>query len=243
LSGWPAIFYSPHQDDEALGMAGAIAEHKEVGRPVYLVLLSDGHPSASMQDILNGHADCGWHGGRHNFRLSVDQMIWARTIEFVASARALNVDRVFIARNGGIGDLLSVGDYPELVRLIRRTILWFETAYPGASHKLISGKYDVGVGGSSNPTHLACWEAAHDLTGYISDFRFYRPYRYGGYVQPVSPSWSRPLGLRWLTQKRAALDEYRRFDPANGRYAFGYHSVGGLIDAASSTPLEYIDLP
>src|SRR5437016_5536888 len=43
-------------------MAGAIAEHQEVGRPIYLLLLSDGHPSASMHDILNGNADCGWHG-------------------------------------------------------------------------------------------------------------------------------------------------------------------------------------
>ena len=104
-------------------------------------------------------------------------------------------------------------------------------------------EYDVGGNGTSNPTHLACWEAAHDLTGYIADFRFYRVYRYGGDVQPVAPSWSRPLELRWLTQKQAALDQYRRFDPAKGRYAFGYHSVGGLIDAASRTPSEYVDLP
>ncbi|MFI8461567.1 hypothetical protein [Kitasatospora sp. NPDC085464] len=28
----PAIFYSPHQDDEALGLAGSILEHKAAGR-------------------------------------------------------------------------------------------------------------------------------------------------------------------------------------------------------------------
>lgn len=44
--GPPAIFYTPHQDDESLGMAGAIVEHIEAGRPVFLVLLTDGKPSA-----------------------------------------------------------------------------------------------------------------------------------------------------------------------------------------------------
>lgn len=48
LSEWPAIFYSPHQDDEAIAMGGAIYEHVSVGRPVYLVLLTNGHPSLNM---------------------------------------------------------------------------------------------------------------------------------------------------------------------------------------------------
>jgi GlcNAc-PI de-N-acetylase len=40
--GKPAIFYSPHQDDDAIGLAGSVLEHKAAGRPVYLVLVSNG---------------------------------------------------------------------------------------------------------------------------------------------------------------------------------------------------------
>src|SRR5688572_2974061 len=99
---WPAIFYTPHQDDEAIAMAGAIAEHKSAGRPVYLVLLTDGHPSVRMQEMLNGERRCPWHNTFHTFRLTIDQMIWARTIELLESARQLGVDRVFIAETGGL---------------------------------------------------------------------------------------------------------------------------------------------
>ena len=38
----PAIYYSPHQDDETIGMGASIAEQVRLGRPVYVVLLSRG---------------------------------------------------------------------------------------------------------------------------------------------------------------------------------------------------------
>jgi LmbE family N-acetylglucosaminyl deacetylase len=71
----PAIFYSPHQDDEALGMAGAIREHKEAGRPVYLVLLTNGINSG-MLDIMNGGTYCSWHETSHNFNLTMERGKW-----------------------------------------------------------------------------------------------------------------------------------------------------------------------
>ena len=49
----PAVFYAPHKDDEAIRMAGAIRQHKEAGRPVYLVLLTSG-ANRSLLEILNG---------------------------------------------------------------------------------------------------------------------------------------------------------------------------------------------
>ena len=41
----PAIFLSPHQDDESLTMGAAIREHVLAGRTVFVVLLTDGSAS------------------------------------------------------------------------------------------------------------------------------------------------------------------------------------------------------
>lgn len=45
-SDWAAIYYAPHPDDDALGMAHSIKAHLEAGRPVYVVLFTDGEASA-----------------------------------------------------------------------------------------------------------------------------------------------------------------------------------------------------
>lgn len=75
----PAIFYSPHQDDESIGMAGAIREHKEAGRSVHLVLLTNGI-NQGLLDIMNGAngpcplaANC--RQPDHALGLSMDDMI------------------------------------------------------------------------------------------------------------------------------------------------------------------------
>jgi LmbE family N-acetylglucosaminyl deacetylase len=54
----PAVFWVPHQDDEALGFGAAIAEHKQAGRPVYLVLVSNG-VNAGLQATMNGQQNDG----------------------------------------------------------------------------------------------------------------------------------------------------------------------------------------
>src|SRR3990167_9550975 len=50
-SAAPAIFWLPHQDDEAIGFAGAIAKAKAEGRPVFLVLISNGINSILAEDL------------------------------------------------------------------------------------------------------------------------------------------------------------------------------------------------
>ena len=42
----PAVFFTPHQDDETLFMGAAIIQHVRAGRKVYVVLLTNGGASA-----------------------------------------------------------------------------------------------------------------------------------------------------------------------------------------------------
>jgi LmbE family N-acetylglucosaminyl deacetylase len=222
-------------------MAGAIAEHKDAGRPVFLVLITDGRPGQRMRRLLNGEQRCSWHDARHDFGVSVDQMIWARTVEFMESARVLDVDRVFTAGLGGVPDTKAYDDFEGFIGLVCDLIVSMEGRYPGSSHKLVSGYLEADEAGR-NPTHVACWEAARRLRSEITDFRFYRVYEYLKPRDERRASWRRQLTSTWLTRKRAALDAYKRFEPTERRYGFGYHSVPDLIDAAYDDDGEYVDL-
>src|SRR6516165_10844763 len=88
------VFYSPHQDDEALGMAGAIREAVETGREVYLVLISNGSPSAALLDRYNSTFFCALCNQQHSFRYSAQQLVEARLMEFRASSAALGIRHV-----------------------------------------------------------------------------------------------------------------------------------------------------
>jgi hypothetical protein len=154
-------------------------------------------------------------------------------MEFVASARRLDVDRVFMVNDGQGLDLGM--SYNKLVDCVKQTIKRFEHLYPGASHNLVSGNLDRLPRGSAtvtNAIHQACWDAAIKLNGKISDFRFYRVYVY----------WKDRADREWQLCKQTALNEYKLFSPEAGRFAVGYHSVRQLIDAAAADSKEYLDL-
>ncbi|MDX8030845.1 PIG-L family deacetylase [Lentzea sp. BCCO 10_0856] len=242
----PAIFYSPHQDDESLAMAGSIREHKEAGRQVILVLLTRGE-NGGLLDIMNGAADCPLGqdcpgGGSHGFGLVQDDIVRGRTAEFKAAAQRLGVDRVVIRDRPDA----AWGDYAGFVQEVRSTILEFEARYPGASHKLVNGYRDVIYGyppGDANLTHKACREAAEGLEGQIRDFRYYWVYGYTWPQDQRTADYVLPLSDKQFARKRQALAEYGRWDPRRGRYALGLHSVKFMIDPAAADPHEYIDLP
>jgi LmbE family N-acetylglucosaminyl deacetylase len=243
----PAIFYSPHQDDESLAMAGSIREHREAGRRVILVLLTRGE-NGGLLDIMRGDADCPLGqrcpgGGNHSFDLTQDDIVRGRTAEFKAAALRLGVDQVVIRDRPDA----AWGDYAGFVQEVRNTILEFEARYPGASHKLVDGYRDVIYGyppDDANLTHKACREAAEGLEGQIRDFRYYWVYGYTWPQEQRTADYVLPLSGKQFARKRQALAEYGRWDPRCGRYALGYHSVGTLmIDPAVADPHEYIDLP
>jgi LmbE family N-acetylglucosaminyl deacetylase len=237
----PAIFYAPHQDDEAIGMAGAICEQKEAGREVVLVLLTNGL-NEDLVKLMNGKIYCRWHHRRHHHNLSMEQMMWARKVEFVQSARRLGADKVFILDDGqGLDDLETYNSYESVVERIASTIQHFELKFPGASHNLVAGNDLNPYAGSTNPTHQACWEAASSLRPGITDFKFYRIYEYWKSPDQRTAQFQITLTPSRLKAKRAALLEYKHYHPPSGRFALGYHSVPTLIEAAYKSDQEYHD--
>ncbi|WXH34112.1 hypothetical protein WA016_08123 [Myxococcus stipitatus] len=269
MSQWPVIFYIPHPDDEAIGMAGGIREHVEAGRPVYLVLITDGlnsclrammnseplGPGLSECDFSDNIANCplyvpsnpSAHPADHNHGMSEENIGMMRRVELLNSARVLGVKDVFIEDVGkGFGDA-EIASSPQLVADI---IKKFEARFPGASHKVPSGAYDIvqddeGNCGAPNGAHKAIWDGAVlvKAEGLITDFKGYRIYHH---LSPNPCNTTPPETVdisAWMTYKRASIDQYRLWDPDSGRFALGQHSLqpSGMLDDAYLSNFEYRD--
>ncbi|MFD8705320.1 PIG-L deacetylase family protein [Kitasatospora sp. NPDC059648] len=142
----PATFYSPHQDDEALGLAGSILEHKAAGRPVYLVLVSRGE-NPNLATVMNtdpcpnvpAHPCAA--GGHHGLNWPTDgasMIVPGRTSEFMASAAAIGVDKVI---NFQMSDSVWQGAEPfkQFTANVKLKIAALAAKYPGASHRFTAG--------------------------------------------------------------------------------------------------------
>ncbi|MET7437703.1 PIG-L deacetylase family protein [Streptomyces sp. NPDC004082] len=244
----PAIFYSPHQDDEALGLAGSILEHKAAGRPVYLVLVSKGEndqlATRMNQDPCPLTTEDSRHpcaaGGHHGLSWPTDgtsMIVPARTAEFMASAKALGVDKVI---NFKLPDspYSSVDAYNRFVKSVKAKVKALAEQYPGASHKFTAGWLE------ETDTHKALADAAYFLIqeGVLKDVRFNYVYAYdkprsrradgAAYVLNIPPA--------HMALKRKAIYCYNTWAPDRNLYALGYHSVPAKMESAHEDPREFV---
>lgn len=227
-----AIYYSPHPDDEAIGMAGSIARAKLAGRRVVMVLLTDSLPSERAQRLFSGQLRCPVHHERHD--LPVD-LAAARALEFRAVCRELEADEVGVM---GIPETIA---YEELVARIRAVVGMYSAAYPLAEHHFVAGARDVASNGVTHPTHRACCEVGQYHAPAGCTIVFHRAYVYGHPMEKRTADLVRILEHPVMLKKRAALEAYKAWRPDQGLVAFGYHSVPELFDAAAQDPHEYED--
>ncbi|MGW1951173.1 PIG-L deacetylase family protein [Streptomyces sp. NPDC001920] len=239
----PAIFYSPHQDDEAIGMAGSILEHKAAGRPVYLVLVSLGENDGLAHHMNSGECylrtRCAAPGHRHNLNWPTDgtsKVVPARTAEFMASAKALGVDKVI---NFKVPDSAhDKATYPRFVDAVAAKVTSLARQYPGASHKFTAGWLEI------TGTHKALSDVAYRLMndGRISDVRFNHIYAYQNPIETRARGAAYVLNIpsAHMRLKRNAIYAYNTWDPSRNLYALGYHSVPDMMESAHADPREFV---
>jgi N-acetylmuramoyl-L-alanine amidase len=249
-SARPIIYFVPHQDDEILSLGIDIRNELSRGRNVQLVLMTDGENSGA-RDILNGQYDsesnlpslagekvyCSWHHIYHdpvkeNFQLqhlTFEQFSNLRTDEFKRALTALGVPEEQIHIEGLHVDNINIDN-------VERIINKYVALYPNADVRSLSW-FD------GHPTHSLIGQTIRSLqtTGVLERYqakyfisvytdRFYpveKPIKTQMELMEKSPD------LSFLT---AAANEYKRFDPQNGYYAIGYHSVDGQFDALMTDP-------
>lgn len=249
----PAIFYSPHQDDEAIGMAGSILEHKAAGRPVYLVLVSKGENGGIAQHLNEDPCflgdKCSAPGHHHQLGWQetwpTPEVVSARTSEFTLSAKAIGVDKVinFKLSDNAYG---TDSEYNAFVKQIMGKVRTLAQQYPGASHKFTAGWLDTTDPTKPvNATHKACSDAAYWLlkNGELTDVRFNHIYTYEAFSRDQrnrGADYVLNIPSAHMAKKRAAILAYNTWDPSRNLYTTGYHSVPRMLEEAYNDPREFV---
>ena len=230
----PAIFYAPHQDDETLGMGATIAELARSGKPVYVVLLTNG----SNQNMLS-------YLQTRNASATMQDVEEARNNEFIAACKTLGATRIYISNDGkGFDENKPLA---ALTADFKSTMNYFTGLYPAASHKTISGNCDsYNAACEKMPAHQAAATALHQLydAGKISDATLYRVYFYYGYSGICDHPCSREKTVDPLdkSKRQQAINEYKYVNEKEHRYGLGYwHSVNVLFDNSRDSNLEKVD--
>lgn len=219
------LYVVPHQDDETLAMGGAIASDVAAGRTVILVLVTKGNNTRGNRLVNESLAAEG--------RAPITQAEFqeGRKREFVAAARALGVPARNLRFLAVTDDVTAKAPMQAVVdRLV-------------AQHGNRVG-YNAMSWLDANPTHYAIADRldAKCRTGTLKECHFYQLNAY----QTMAPKYAQvspvvtPVG-KWVPDTggrvRKAAEEYRRWDPARGRYAIGWrHSIPRGFTALMAKP-------
>ncbi|KAH8557046.1 hypothetical protein BGW37DRAFT_475326 [Umbelopsis sp. PMI_123] len=241
-----SIYYIPHQDDDAIAFSLSIAHDLANGIPIQVHLMSDGANHNLQQYMASGLHYCKWHDTNHSFPLNDQDISRIRTQEFLASMAALTVppDNIHLMNlhDYQTPAAWSADLYDQLKGSVKDQILKNHAQYPNAIHHCSSGYFDFD--GPRNPVHLACWDAATEITQHnlmeAERFAFYRTYIF---YQPPLKRWSQmTMNLsQYLPQHAVSVKEYQTYDPVNGKYALGMHSVPILMNNSIIDGTIYLD--
>lgn len=229
----PAVYFSPHQDDETLSMSADILRHLNIGRPVYMVLFTDGGQTAAKYAI-NGKDDSGntyssgWWGGTHNPEvegyapLSWDDVYNARDTEFKSACGALGVPQSNIT----------------IIRTADRTVEGFKETFrsvisefpPGTAYKTMSplDTHDEHRKGAQ-----ALWELWNE--GVVTDVRFWLS-RLDIMNNTTTRGYPTTATADELKVIERATRAYKAWNPTAGSFAVGAHSVASQFDALLADP-------
>lgn len=227
------FYFAPHQDDELTNFGAAICADLDAGHEVFCVLCTDGGASGARGLLADG-GGCAWHDKRHTFALSREAFAAARDHEFTASCLALGIEPEHIVISP-----LRAPDSGCTVEAARRIILDATAACPN-EHTMIKTLLPV-TWRRQNPDHTAIAQAAAGLKaeGRFADVRFYcemilLPAPDHIRLQKIEPT---PQGRERLLR---AADEYGRWEPQNGRFAIGVHSVYDEMEEFRQKPFSWL---
>lgn len=249
----PVLYFVPHQDDEILSLGIDIRNELSRGRKVHIVLMTDGENSEA-RDLLNGEYDreskfaslagvkikCGLHNVYHDARLegfqfnhlSFEQFSNLRTNEFQRALAALGVPKEDIH----IESLHSANINKEGVEEIVKKYI---AQYPNADVRSLSW-FD------GHPTHSLIGQTIQSMekSGVIQRYqvKFYLSIFTDRFYSIQNPMEVQKVVLendKDTTLLLNAANEYKKYDPRNGFYAIGYHSVSSQFEALINNPYEH----
>ena len=234
------IYFAPHQDDELLTLGvDACRTLMDGETDVHVVLCTDGSKSNKRFEIGNGK-ECPLHPGIHQYTLDIPQFITARDIEFRNSCDALGFapGAVHFYPRRLIDSFLSV----EAAEATIRSVL---AQFPqGAAVRTISP-----FGGKKqHADHRNLGLAALNLyrAGEIQDLKlFVEPYCIDSCQAEYPDLHLTALPATQEEKHRISqgIAAYSLWNPEQGRYAIGYHSVTSIFKEFMNNPVAWYHSP
>jgi hypothetical protein len=237
MTGAPAVFFVPHQDDETLSMSVQILRHVEAGREVHVVFLSDGQASR-IYEVLTGAAVCTWHDRVHDpaaegySGLTRTQFGYARDKEARIACTKLGVPVSCIHQ-----ERLPVVDVSTATQVMLK---YAHLLGPGSTAFTMSPWESESGAGATEHGDLGIALRALAETGGVEAACRYQVFSHY-YDSPLWPDYA--MRNTATTAQRPLIDAaagpYKYWDPAGGRFAIGYHSVRPAFTRLQSGPLAY----
>lgn len=220
------VFYSPHTDDEAIGMAGSILRAKREGHRVILVLVTDNLPSARARSFFVDYPR---------------DLTAARLAEWHHSLGVLEVDE---CRYLALAEQVMVEDRAYAMALLLGTFGAFDYEFRKADgavvHHTVLGVSDIHRElGRGTMAHAVCEEVANLFAKAhpSTDVFLHAIYVYSFPPAERTAPIILDLSDDELAAKRQVLDCYKA---GEDRIGYGYASVPELFDAAATDSREYM---
>ena len=225
------FFFAPHQDDELTNLGIPLCRTLGEGASAHVVLCTDGGASGVKRMLING-GGCAWHPGEHNFTLDGPAFTAARDREFYESCRALGVPEgnILISPLRGPDGGLTAENALAVMRDAMKDIPPQERAVVTLAPLPQADQ---------NRDHAAVGYAARTLFDAGECVILTLVWEF--ILLPPEPEMAElvhlvPTPSQFENIKKAAA-AYRRWAPAEGRYAVGYHSVADEFDDFLRDPL------
>lgn len=242
-AGW-VIVYSPHPDDETIGMGQMIRRYVRTGYKVQLVLLTDGETSRAYQSYYRKYPVL-WRDLDHNgIKGDIADFGLERRLEFTRAAGILGVPPERIAfygvASGNKGGLRQ--DFMPLPR-VEGVMRYYEELHPGALHvtvmKYTDGRPDGPGDLHRQPEHTAACDSLAELARREGErTAFYKVYVYDLPAEQRTAPIIENDPDDHDVKRRALLGGYDDVDQS-GHVAIGWHSVPVLIGSVLTDTREY----
>ncbi|KYK36905.1 MAG: hypothetical protein AYK19_08110 [Theionarchaea archaeon DG-70-1] len=197
------VVYSPHPDDETLGLGATIHYYKRMGFKILVVVLTHGEGSIAREILCDLYGFC----------FSEKEFGLLRVEEFKAAMVTLGVYHA----------VYDFGDQNLEEEKIKRIILYYDRNLDVAYHFVTASESGF------NPDHVVTSVALKNVNvrGGKAEFGVYALY----YTQiDIHGRIIINADIKDLICKRDALYQYRYWNPAEERYSIGYLTFPELWD-------------
>ena len=228
------LYLAPHQDDELTNLGVDLCREVSEGKEVWCLLFTDGS-SSFVREFLGNGEECPLHPGKHIFRMDRREFARARDREWRESLAAMGLP----AEHAVVLDGRAVDG--SLTKEQAKELLLRFLAEGGHSHVSLRTIMPV-TGCRQNPDHASLGKAAEEIfrKGLADGLElFFEPILIGKNC-PEERDLTRvePADGEQRGKLMKAAAAYGRWEPENGFFAVGHHSVKDEFDAFTADPFN-----